>query len=312
MAEAINTLAGLIQINNLNNADLNVSDLLQDAPLIAALTAVEASNGTNHSYLKETVAEGVAFRAINAGVTNANSQDEEVSIVLKALDAAYDVDTAFTQKVRGGLEAYLEKRTMRKLAAAFSYSEKQIIYGTGNAAGGFAGLLTSAYLNGLTDDMVIQPGTPGTTADEQSSVLFLRSTEDDVAYVAGNDGQIEVYDPVLISKVEDPGTTNTTYGAWFVNILGYGGVQYGSQFSAGRICNVETSLTDDDLGSMLSKFPSNRQPNIISMNRASLELLRSSRTAVNTVGAPAPTPSDYMGIPIIPTDSFTQTEAIVA
>jgi hypothetical protein len=43
MAEAWNTLNGLIQFNDKNLADLNVTDLLQDAPLLQVLHAQPAS-----------------------------------------------------------------------------------------------------------------------------------------------------------------------------------------------------------------------------------------------------------------------------
>lgn len=312
MAEDIATLAGLVQINNLNNDDIDVSDLLQDAPLIAAMAAVPASNGTNHSYLKETVAEGVAFRAVNAGVTNANSQDVEVSAVLKILDASYDVDTALARKARGGAEAYLEKRNMRKIAAALSTSESQIIYGTGAEAGGFIGLFDNAALNGLADSMVIEPAIPGTTVAEQTSVIFMRTGEDDCAYIAGNDGEIAIDDPVIDRKVVNPGTDNKVLGVFFVNINGWGGVQYGSAFSVGRIANIETSLTDDDMYAMLAKFPANRQPNLIAINRPANELLRKSRTAVNATGKAADYEDSFAGIKVVVTDRLVSTEAIVA
>jgi hypothetical protein len=312
MAEDIATLAGLVQINNLNNDDIDVSDLLQDAPLIAAMAAVPASNGTNHSYLKETVAEGVAFRAVNAGVTNANSQDVEVSAVLKILDASYDVDTALARKARGGAEAYLEKRNMRKIAASLSTSESQIIYGTGAEAGGFIGLFDNAALNGLADSMVIEPAIPGTTVAEQTSVIFMRTGEDDCAYIAGNDGEIAIDDPVIDRKVVNPGTDNKVLGVFFVNINGWGGVQYGSAFSVGRIANIETSLTDDDMYAMLAKFPANRQPNLIAINRPANELLRKSRTAVNATGKAADYEDSFAGIKVVVTDRLVSTEAIVA
>ncbi len=56
MAEASNTLAGLVQMNDMNLADIDVSDLLDASPLLQVLNAVPASNGTLHKYLKQTVA----------------------------------------------------------------------------------------------------------------------------------------------------------------------------------------------------------------------------------------------------------------
>ncbi|MCP4493410.1 MAG: hypothetical protein GY820_39800 [Gammaproteobacteria bacterium] len=314
MAIDINTLAGLVQLNDKNNSDIDVSDLLQDAPLVARMAAVEASNGTNHSYLKETVAEGVAFRDVNAGVTNTNSQDEEVSIALKVLDGHFTVDTAMAKKYKDGPEAFLNKRVVRKLAAAFSTAEKQIIYGTGTggSADGFAGLFENAALNQLADSMVVRPAVFGTTAASQSSVIMMRTGENDTAFVIGNDGVIEVDDPVIQQVVVDPGTDNTTYVAWVVNAIGWGGIQYGSAFSVGRICNIETSLTDDDMYNLFAQFPANRKPNLVSMNRSAQELLRKSRTAVNVTGKPADYEDNWQGIPLIVTDSLLTTEAIVA
>ena len=43
MAESYNTLAGLVQFNDKNLADLEISDLLDDAPLMQVLHAQAAS-----------------------------------------------------------------------------------------------------------------------------------------------------------------------------------------------------------------------------------------------------------------------------
>ena len=60
MAESFNTLAGLVQFNDKNLADLNVTDLLDDAPLLKVMFAQPASNGTLHKYLKQTTASSAA------------------------------------------------------------------------------------------------------------------------------------------------------------------------------------------------------------------------------------------------------------
>ena len=86
MAEAWNTLAGLVQFNDQNLADLMISDLLDDSPLLQAMAAVPASNGTQHKYLKQTVASSNAFRAVGAGLTKTPSSDELVTDTLKILD----------------------------------------------------------------------------------------------------------------------------------------------------------------------------------------------------------------------------------
>ena len=40
--------------------------------------------------------------------------------------------------------------------------------------------------------------------------------------------------------------------------------------------------------------------------------LRESRTATNAVGTPAPTPTDYEGMPLVVVESISNTEAVEA
>lgn len=313
MAESYNTLAGLVQINDQNLADLNVSDLLQLAPTLNTINAVVASNGTLHKYLKETTASSAAFREPLAGLTKTASADTLVTDTLKLLDASFSTDVALARGYKGGVDAYLQRELMRSLKQAFFVAETQFYNGVNGDSGGFVGLRDDAQLDALADDMVISAATAGTTADEQSSVYLMRSGDDDVSIVTGNDGQIVAdEDPSIIEKVVNPGTDNTVYSAYYVSVLGWLGFQIGGARSAARICNVETALTDDDLYAALALFPSGQVATHIAMNRASMALLRASRTAVNPTGQPAPFPTAVDGIPIIVTDGITQTEAVLS
>ena len=313
MAEAWNTLAGLVQFNDKNNDDINVNDLLDDSPLLQVMFAKEASNGTNHKYVKQTVASSNAFRAVGAGLTKTYSQDEQVTDVLKILDGSFKVDKALADAYsKGGAEAYLEIELMRTMKQAFFEMESQIINGVNNDAGGFVGLRDDPQLDALADTMVVSAATAGTTADKQSSVYLIRTGDADCAAILGNEGVIDVSDPVVQEIVVNPGTDNKVYPAYYVAACGYAGFQIGGAYSAARLCNVETVLTDDDIYNALSLFPASRQPNLIVMNRASLKLLRASRTATNQTGAPAPRPTEVEGIPIVVTDAVTQTEAVLS
>lgn len=307
MAEAFNTLAGLIQINDRNLADLNVSNLLDDAPLLKVLYAKTASNGTLHKYLRQTVASAAAFRAALDGVDNAASQDELVTATLQILDGSFHADVALADAYKGGRGAYLQREMFRKMRQIFSTVEKQVIYGVGNDAAGFIGI-HDGVLTAIANAMVIEATTAGSTVDKQTSVYFLRHGDDDLAVVLGNDGKIVVEDEPTIQRVA--GSSSGTFPALFVPVTGYIGLQLGSAYSTARICNVETALDDDDLYAGLSLFPSARQPNAIVMNRKAAKLLRQSRTATNPTGAPAPFPTMLDNIPIIVTDSVKSTEAV--
>ena len=312
MANAINTLAGVINFNDNNVDPAQVSDLLQDTPLLSALNAKAASNGTQHKYLKETVASSAAFRAVNAGLTKTYSQDELITATLQVIDAGFDFDKALLMgSVR---EDILAKELGRALRGAFVGMEKQVVYGTsalGDSAG-FTGLVNSTALDAIADSMVIAATTAGSSADAQTSVYLIRSGDDDVSVILGENGQVEIGDPYEFKKVVNPGTDNKEYDAVGVSVLGYGGLQIGSTYSAARICNIETALTDDDIYNALALFPAGRQPNAIAMNRTALKFLRDSRTATNQTGTPAPRPTEVEGIPIVVSDQIVDTEPVVS
>lgn len=312
MADSFLALADLLKVNDQNLADFEPNDLLQDAPLLQRMAAVGASNGTQHKYLKYTTAAGAAFRDINNGISQVESEDTLVTETLEIMSANTTVDWQLAKSFKNGPDAYIAREVQRKLRSAYFAVEQQLIYGTGADSNGFAGLATNALLAAYDDTMVIDA--TGSTANTGSSCWLLRTTADDLAVIAGMDGNIDIGPTELIAAT---GTTSgTTYPAYFTPVEAYVGMQYGSIYSAARIMNLTAQagkgLTDALIYDALELFPASRQPNVIVMNRRSLEQLRSSRTATNATGAPAPRPTEVEGIPIIVTDAITSTEAISA
>lgn len=313
MANVYTSLADLVKINDMNLADLDVSDLLQDAPLFAALAADVASNGTEHKYLKETGAPVVGFRAANDGRENKASADTLVTITLKILDASFAVDKALADAYHKGVEAYIAREGLRHLKAAFAAAEAQLISGTGSDANGFVGLCDAATINAHTDAMVYDA--TGSTADTGSSVIAIRTNDDgnDCTLITGNDGNIVMGDSVVTRLT---GSATGFYPGYFTPISGWLGLQIGSAYSVGRICNLTAqagkTLTDDMISELLALFPASRQPNLLVMSRRSRKQLQQSRTATNATGAPAPIPIEAFGVPIIATDGMPNTQAILA
>lgn len=312
MADSFQTLADLTTINDQNLADLEISDLLDDAPLIARLAADEASNGTDHKYTKETGAPTVGFRLPNVGRENAKSSDTLVTIALKILDASFAVDKAIADAYRKGPGVYVAREAKRHLKAAFSLAEKQLINGTGQEADGFTGLKDAATLDALADEMVIDAA--GTTVNTASSVWLFRTNDDgtDVQVITGQEGNIEIGDTVE-QAIEDVANGGRFTGL-YTTILGWLGLQIGGARSVGRITNLTKDagkgLTDDLIADAYNKFPASRKPNLIGCSRRSLGQLRKSRTATNATGAPAPFPTEWEGVSLIPTDSIPDTDAL--
>jgi hypothetical protein len=311
MANVYTSLADLVKINDMNLADLDVSDLLQDAPLLAALAADVASNGTEHKYLKETGAPVVGFRAANNGRENKASADTLVTITLQILDASFAVDKALADGYRKGAAAYLAREGKRHLKAAFAAAELQLVNGVSADAAGFVGMLAAATIDAVADAMVVNAG--GDTEDACTTVLALRTSDDgnDVTVITGNDGEMVMGDSVVIRK---EGSSTGFHPAYFTPISGWMGLQIGSAYSIGRIANIDFdhTLDDDMISDLLSKFPAGREPNLLVMNRTASKQLQQSRTATNATGAPAPFPVEAFNVPIVTTEAILNTIDVVA
>lgn len=312
MADDLLALADLLVINDMSVADLEISDILDDAAILRAMYSDVASNGTVHKYNKETGAPVVGFRSPNAGRELDSSADTQVSIDLKILDASFLVDLALANAYqRGGPQALVAREARRHLRAALFAAEKQLVNGTGNDAGGFTGLINAATINGLTDEMVVDAD--GDTA--LTSVYLLRSTPDgnNVAVIVGQDGEISIGDTVTQMATD---ADDKKYPALWTPVQGWMGLQVGGARSIGRICNIGTDtgkgLTDDLIYAAFAKFPAGAMPTHIAMNRRSREQLRKSRTATNATGTPAPIPTEVDGVPIVCTDAILNSETAVA
>ena len=312
MPDTPTSLSELIKINDQNVADIDgISDLLQEAPLFAQLMAIEASNGTQHKYLKETKAPVVGFRAANDGREHDSSQDDRVTIDLQILDATFHVDQAvaneFDTKPYGkGRAAYMARDARRHLRASFKLSELQVINGqAAQAPEGFEGLRDASTIDDLDDPMVVNAG--GTGSD-LTSVYLIRSVpeETDFLLVTGDGGKITVGEEF---QQQWQGTTGT-FPAYVQPIQGWLGVQFGTIHSVGRICNINDAnpLDDDLIAKAIKRFPTSRKPTHLVMNGDALEMLRASRTATNPTGAPAPWPDSAFNTPIVETDSVLSTE----
>jgi hypothetical protein len=314
MSDYTNTLAGLLKLNDQNMADIYPTNVLDDAPVIGALFAQPASQGgTLHKYQRRAAAAGSGFRLIGTGVSNAAEQFDEISVVCRYLDASFARDVALVDGYVKGRDAYMQRETLAALKAAFANAERALFQ---NIAGGFNGLLQFADYTIDSSAAATQIINMGGSNGASHSVWLLRSTEDGVSLIAGNDGNMTMTwdseNPTIIQKADANGNV---YSALLNTIGGWFGLQVGSTYDAVRICGLDgtagKSLDDDLIGKAIARFPANRRPNMIIMNRNAQEDLRASRTATNPTGAPAPIPESVFGIPVIVTDNLPNTEAQV-
>ena len=310
MADAYLTSAQVAHFNNVD-MDLLVSDVLNQAPVLAAMSA-RAVRGNSFVYTRQTAAPAVGFRAVNDGVENKRSTYEKVTTSLGVLDASFGVDVAAAQVDDRGWQHIMGIEAVSHLSQAMSEVEQQIFNGTvGNvASNAFDGFADQANLNGASDDMVVDAG--GTTSSTGSSVYLIRSGEGDVQALWGQEGEISIGE---LQVMERSGSSTGRFPAYYHSITGWCGVAIGSTYSVARVANLTEDsgkgLTDDLLYKALALFPATRGPNMIAMSRRSLRQLQNSRTSYNPLGTPSVLPSELEGIPILTTDSISNTETLL-
>lgn len=311
MAHAFVSTTELLQLGDGNISDINVTQLLEETPFLAVLSAITASNMTSHEWLKKTTAPTAGARAVNDGLENTKAAYTKVTQALKLFDAGFDLDLGLLTAQNG--EALMRREAIDHLQAAFVAVEKQLFYGTGagGLSAGFAGFANETTVDAVADAMVVNAG--GTTANTASSVWGVRVGESAVSVVYGMNGRIEI--KPSFNAMRD-GSSTGQYDVVRTPILFYAGCQVATSLDLGRIVNLTADsgkgLTDALLSDLYDKFPAGRKPTHFVMNRRSAGQLRKSRTATNATGAPAPYPSEAFGVPIIITDQILSTEALVA
>ena len=301
------------QVAYFNNDQLGIGladDVLNKAPALARLAA-RTIPGYVYTYPRISADPASGYRTENDGLENTAGTFAQLTVTCKILDASHRSDVATAKADHRGVDAWLGLLAARHLRAALAMAETQVFYGaTAGESGGFAGL--GDTMTDTDSAMVVDAG--GTTADTASSVFLIKTGADpeDIMIVWGQDGEISVEERSIIAAA---GSSTGTYPAYYQPITAWNGMQYGSAYSAGRICNLTADsgkgLTDALIATALEGFPSNMGPTIMAMNRRSLGQLQASRTATNSTGAPAPFPTEAFGVPIVVTDNIISTEALL-
>lgn len=310
MADSYLTSANVVVFNKVD-MDLTLSDVLDDAPLVRVLAARTTPSNT-FVYTKKTANPSVGFRDINDGVENTKGTYVQVTNTLKFLDASFAVDKAAALVDSRGVDHLMGVEAISHLSQALAEIEEQIFYGTttGGLAAGFEGLANQSNLNQLADAQVVNAG--GTTADTGSSVWLIRTGEEDLQMIWGQQGVINIGERMTVERA---GSSQGRFYAFAHEIHGWCGLKIGTTYSAVRIANLTADsgkgLTDLLISQALEKFPASRGPSYIAMNRRSHGQLQRSRTATNPTGAPAPFPTEAFGVPIIVTDRILSTEALL-
>ena len=304
MANDFKTVAEIVAITGADFDDAEMSDILNDAPALAAMGAKESSNGKDHKYVKKTAAPVVGFIGNGVGRDFSKLTSIPVTDVLEAIDGSVMMPKVAAD-ASDNREEVVATEIMEHLKAAMFEFEKQIFNGTNNAATGFNGFADTVADTSSTQ-FINGGGTGGGSVYTSVYMVRVNASNNGIIPVVNN--EIEVGTTLTVSH--DPGDgKNAPF--YYTPIMGYTGLQLGNNYSIVRIGNLDASngLTDDLLSEALERFPAGQQPTHIFCKRSQRGLLQRSRTTYSPTGQPAPVPSEYEGIPIITTDALGQVEA---
>jgi hypothetical protein len=272
---------------------------------VANVGAARTIRGTQYKTRVRTSLPSAGFRDANEGVDSSGSVFENRLVECFILNPRWECDVAVANSNEDGAEAYIAEEALAVTNAAMMALGKQFYYGrgTGGHVKGHPGLIDA-----VDSSMVVDA--TGSTASTGSSVWGVSFGLQKVQWVLGMEGSLSITDP----RIESITVNSLRFSAYVQEMLAHVGVQVGNKFSIGRIKNLTAQggkgLTDALLGSLVSKYPVGYSPDVLFCSRRSLEQLRAARTATNATGTEAPTPTDYQGIPLVPTDSILDTEAI--
>lgn len=307
--------ANLLDIAKLNGND-TVVGLIEEtqtyAPEVMAIPA-RTIRGTSYRVGVRDSFPGVGFRLPNAGTTYTKSSFSNRTFETYVLSGNVRADVAVAAAYEDGPDAWKALEATGVMKQALIELGSQVFYGLSVDTAGFPGLqaIHTTYNAGL----VVDAG--GTTVDTGSSVYGVKFGPQDVQLIFGNNVAFELGE--WFQQMVNDGTAGQDYLAHVASLNAWVGLQVGSKYSVGRLKDATEDsgkgVTDARLAELLSKYPVGSKPDVWFMNRRSAYQLQVSRSATsNTSGKSdrpiGPLPTEAQGIPIIVTDSITNTEAL--
>lgn len=304
----------LLDLAKLNGADPIVGLIEEVATASPEVTTIPARTirGTSYKTVSRNSRPSVAFRQANEGTDASKSNFTERLVECFILSSRVEVDKAVARGYEDGVEALQAIEAMGVMRAALSSVGSQTIYGTSADAKGFAGL--EALVN---SELVVDAG--GSSAGTGSSVYAIQAGPQGIQYVYGNGTTFDL-SPFREGDATD--ASSKRYAAFIADLTAWVGLQCVNKYAVGRLKDATNDsgkgVTDAKIAELLSKFPVGERPTHLLMSRRSAFQLQTSRTmTANTkqeafTGILPGVPTESFGIPIIITDSISDTETLTA
>ena len=314
----------LLDLAALRNTDREVG-LIDENKAAAPEMVTIPSRGIQGTSYRTAVVTGQgagSFRAINAGVPTQRVQVFTRLTECFPYEAPIKLDALLQVASQGEIVDLEMLQSSAVLRTAMQRIGAQVFQGTENIAGGFSGLKQFTPKTAAAGASTNVVDATGTSANTASSVYLVKFGLPDVHLVFGNNTTIEVSD--FMDQLLSDGAGGEYMGR-VASLKTWVGLAIGNVHCVGRIFNLtaETGkgLTDALIARAMSQFQTGYLPDAIFVSRRSDFQLAASRPRTNyslpgsarpgnTVPITDYTAGSYQGIPIIPTDSITDNQAI--
>jgi hypothetical protein len=305
----------LLDIAKSNGSDAVVGlieESLSAAPEMKMFPA-RTIKGTSYKTLIRTGLPTVGFRNANEGFAASKSTYATKNVEAYILASRLVCDIAVLAAGEDSPEVYKAREAAGVMEQALREIGSQIWYGTATDAKGFPGLKAICDSSMLVD-------ANGSSASTGSSVWAVKFGDQFVQLVFGNNTTFDLSD-WRTESVLDSGGSNS-FPAEVADLTTWVGLQCVNKYACGsiydRTADSGKGLTDSLMADLLGKFPVGVRPDAFFMSRRSLSQLQKQRTVTlfgnaktrPDQGVIAPLPTEYDGIPIVATDSITNTEEL--
>lgn len=313
------TLLDIAKLNGNDQVVGLIEENLSSAPELLTIPG-RTIKGTSYTTGIRTGLPTVGFRGANAGVASSKSTFKKSLIECFILASQIQVDKAVADAHEDGAEALKMIEGSGVMQAALKRIGSQVWYGTASDVSGFPGLkafLTAAGATSKGDPLTVNAG--GTTATTASSVYAVKFGIKDVQMVFGANAAFALGEWRTQTVID---SNSLSFEAYVAALTAWVGMQIGNEDSARRIYNLTADsgkgLTDARLSELLATFPVGQRPDAIFASRRSVSQLQADRV-VTLSGTDrtrpnqpkvAAYPTEFEGIPIIPTDSILNTDVI--
>jgi hypothetical protein len=311
------------------NAYLNMLDIAKMAGADASVGLIEENlnaypearifpartiPGTSFKSLVRTSYPTVTFRAANEGTETLKSAYANRLHECFYIDGQLEVDNAVATADEMGMAHAFTTEADGVVLGALRTIATQIWYGVGSGgdAKGFPGAVEI-----VSTGMVVDAG--GTTATTGSSVYLVGTGPKIANLLFGRNMVFETCEWRKNTKI----ASSKSLTVWQNSLEGWVGLEWLNPTNyIVRIKKLTEDsgkgLTDALLADALALFPVGVVPSHIFMSRRSRKQLQKARTVTlfgqgtSRPSQPviAPTPTEYEGIPIVPTDALLNTEAL--